>query len=104
MQAAERLWADLFSEKNFYAFEFTRDILVENIPFNFYCNEVKFAVLIEDKPTREEIIERNSFIKELENGGYEVVLLSANEVIDQYTETVNLLDKKFTSITRFQCG
>ena len=64
IQAAERLWAGLFSEKNFYAFEFTRDILVENISINFYCNEVKFAVLIEDKPTREEISERNCFLKE----------------------------------------
>lgn len=104
INAASKLWNDLFADRQFYAFEFLRNYKIKETTVDFYCAEAQFIVYIEDRPTRAQIRVRNAFKKEVESTGYKFVVLSKWEIDDQYSEVIRLLDREFISQSRFQCG
>lgn len=101
----EKLWRLLLSDRQFYAFEFSRDQIVQGILIDFLCLEVKFGIRIESGNSDVEQQPLKPVIKNtLKTAGYEIIILSPEEVNDSFDQTISLLDQKFTSLTRFQCG
>jgi len=102
--AIDRLWSSLFSEKQFYAFEFLRSQKIESIEVDFYCPEAGFVIMVDDHLSPEAMKVRKQQRSRLQNHGYHLVELSSKEILEQYQDTVDLLDRQFTALTRFQCG
>jgi very-short-patch-repair endonuclease len=101
----DKLWKLLLSEKQFYAFEFVRDQIIEGIRVDFYCEEVKFGIGIEStKLNFEHRLLTPTISKQMKDSGYQIIILSPEEIMDTFEQTVSLLDQRFTSLTRFQCG
>ena len=104
LEVSEKLWDNLLSRKQFYAFEFLRNQTINDVKLDFYCPEASFAIRIENHVDAMAIQKRNRDKKALEDLGYKFIVLSTEEVLNDYEETVRLLDREFTSQTRFQCG
>jgi very-short-patch-repair endonuclease len=101
----EKLWSLLLSDKQFYAYEFYRDQIVCGIPIDFLCAEIKFGICIEATGIKSTDRLLTPIIKTcLKDAGYEIILLSSEEILKSFDRTVSFLDEQFTSLTRFQCG
>lgn len=101
----KKLWNQLLADRQFYAFEFLNDQFIEDIRVDFLCTEVSFIVRIETK----KIMAGWSQLtpaekKQLKDKGFTILIISAQEVLENYTQVVQLIDREFTSLTKFECG
>lgn len=100
-----KLWNLLLSNKQFYAFEFSRDQIIDGIQLDFLCSEAKFGICVEPSGfnTAQRLL--TSVVRtRLEAAGYQIIILSSEEITDAFSSTVSFLDEQFTTLTRFQCG
>lgn len=101
----EKLWNQLLADRQFYAFEFLKDQVIEGIRVDFLCAEVSFAIRIEPNKKmagRSQLTPAEK--KQLKDKGFSILIISTQEVLENYTQVVQLIDREFTSLTKFQCG
>jgi very-short-patch-repair endonuclease len=104
-QSRRKLWADLLSGRQFYAREFLTGQTIGSVSVDFLCPETRFAIRIEpgkSTTTGRQLTPPER--KQVEQAGFKLLILSTREILEDFTETVQLIDREFTSLARFRCG
>ncbi|MBK8501874.1 MAG: DUF559 domain-containing protein [Saprospiraceae bacterium] len=101
----EKLWNLLLSDKQFYAYKFTRNEIIAGVPIDFLCREVKFGICVEPPGLKSTNRLLTPIINtRLKDAGYQIIALSSEEILTAFDATVSFLDQEFTSLIRFHCG
>ena len=99
--ALEKLWNEALSNRAFYALTFERNCPHPAINLDFFCKELRWAIIINDGIKH---VSGKHLRQQLEQDGIKTSYLSSREILDEFSETLEYLTENLLDCTGRVCG
>ncbi len=95
IDATDYLWENLLINKGFYAYTFQRDIDISGVKTDFFCDELRLAILLRDD------IDKH---RRLKDDGCKVIYIDPSEILTDFKGVTDYLTDTLKDIVGQPCG